>query len=222
MTTLTELQDRVKAFLADAFENDPDTTPVDPITGDPVPGPDVYDPTGMIIGLAEKQIEKDLNIDSQRVQETIALAEDDRAFTVPDDTMAIRSVYIDDDGYLQPVWRRQLSYLRSMFTVNDARDRPRVYAVTGEYSYEFAPACDQAYSMKVERDKRMERLSDATPETWISKNFDDLLLAASLKYAAMYADWGSMLQTHQGNYDQLLEGARLEVSRSRRDENTLL
>ena len=189
---------------------------------------------------AETRILRDVNIDADRKSQTGSLVVGQEYINAPAGCLVVRSVQVTEDDttpdtliYLQ---KRDVTFINEYnnygsagSTVATGRDIPKYYAMFGgatgitdttSGTIMFAPCPDKTYTFQVNYVKLPTSLVTNTSGTYISRNFANGLLYASLVEAFGYLKGPQdMLTYYEQRYTKEIEKFDIEqVGRRRRDD----
>jgi hypothetical protein len=183
-----------------------------------------------IIKNSENKIYREVDSDQDRFYATSNAIVGNRYVTIPDDLRFIRYVQLKDQAgnqyYLE---QRDTSFMAEYYSTpgTQAVDIPKYYANWDEEFWVLAPTPDKTYEITLAYNKQPETITDttstpapATSGTYLSNNYQDLLLYASLVNTYGYLKGPQdMLQYYQGAYEKALYSYAIEQQgRRRRDE----
>lgn len=123
-------------------------------------------------------------------------------------------------------------YIQSVWNSATGAGVPAVFAVYGgatfatdgntSQSFLFGPWPNSSYTLEIVGTVRPDSLSQANPQTFVSLYLPDIFIMASMIYVSAYqrnfgriSDDPSMAQTYEGQYQALLNGARVEEFRKK-------
>ena len=189
---------------------------------------------------AEIRILRDVNIDADRKSQTGSLVVGQEYINAPAGCLAVRSVQVTEDDtspdtliYLE---KRDVTFLNEYnnygsagTTVATGRDIPKYYAMFGgatgfsdttSGTIMFAPCPDKTYTFQVNYVAIPGSLVNNISGTYLSKNFANGLLYASLVEAFGYLKGPQdMLTYYEQRYNKEVEKFAIEqVGRRRRDD----
>ena len=183
---------------------------------------------------AETRILRDVNIDADRKSQTGSLVIGQEYINAPAGCLAVRSVQVTDTLiYLE---KRDVTFLNEYnnygtagTTVATGRDIPKYYAMFGgatgfsdttSGTIMFAPCPDKTYTFQVNYVAIPGSLVNNISGTYLSKNFANGLLYASLVEAFGYLKGPQdMLTYYEQRYNKEVEKFAIEqVGRRRRDD----
>ena len=189
---------------------------------------------------AETRILRDVNIDADRKSQTGSLVVGQEYINAPAGCLVVRSVQVTEDDttpdtliYLQ---KRDVTFINEYnnygsagSTVATGRDIPKYYAMFGgatgitdttSGTIMFAPCPDKTYTFQVNYVALPVSLVTNTSGTYISRNFANGLLYASLVEAFGYLKGlQDMLTYYEQRYNKEVEKFAIEqVGRRRRDD----
>jgi len=189
---------------------------------------------------AETRILRDVNIDADRKSQTGSLVIGQEYINAPAGCLAVRSVQITEDdtspNTLKYLEKRDVTFLNEYnnygsagTTVATGRDIPKYYAMFGgatgitdttSGTIMFAPCPDKTYTFQVNYVALPTSLVTNTSGTYISRNFANGLLYASLVEAFGYLKGPQdMLTYYEQRYNKEVEKFAIEqVGRRRRDD----
>ena len=183
-----------------------------------------------IIINAENKIYREVDSDQDRHYATSNAIVGNRYVTIPQDLRFIRYVQLKDTAgnqyYLE---QRDTSFMAEYYSTpgTQAVDIPKYYANWDEEFWVLAPTPDKTYEITLAYNKQPDTLTDttstpapATAGTYLSNNYQDLLLYACLVNTYAYLKGPQdMLQYYQGAYEKALYSYAIEQQgRRRRDE----
>ena len=189
---------------------------------------------------AETRILRDVNIDADRRSQTGSLVIGQEYINAPAGCLVVRSIQVTEDDttpdtliYLQ---KRDVTFINEYnnygsagTTVATGRDIPKYYAMYGgatgitdttSGTIMFAPCPDKTYTFQVNYVALPVSLVTNTSGTYISRNFANGLLYASLVEAFGYLKGPQdMLTYYEQRYTKEIEKFAIEqVGRRRRDD----
>ena len=189
---------------------------------------------------AETRILRDVNIDADRKSQTGSLVIGQEYINAPAGCLAVRSVQVTEDdtspNTLKYLEKRDVTFLNEYnnygtagTTVATGRDIPKYYAMFGgatgitdttSGTIMFAPCPDKTYTFQVNYVALPTSLVTNTSGTYISRNFANGLLYASLVEAFGYLKGPQdMLTYYEQRYNKEVEKFAIEqVGRRRRDD----
>jgi len=189
---------------------------------------------------AETRILRDVNIDADRKSQTGSLVIGQEYINAPAGCLAVRSVQVTEDdtspNTLKYLEKRDVTFLNEYnnygsagTTVATGRDIPKYYAMFGgatgitdttSGTIMFAPCPDKTYTFQVNYVALPVSLVTNTSGTYISRNFANGLLYASLVEAFGYLKGPQdMLTYYEQRYNKEVEKFAIEqVGRRRRDD----
>ena len=183
-----------------------------------------------IIVNAENKIYREVDSDQDRHYATSNAIVGNIYVTIPQDLRFIRYVQLKDTAgnqyYLE---QRDTSFMAEYYSTpgTQAVDIPKYYANWDEEFWVLAPTPDKTYEITLAYNKQPDTLTDttstpapATAGTYLSNNYQDLLLYACLVNTYAYLKGPQdMLQYYQGAYEKALYSYAIEQQgRRRRDE----
>ena len=165
-----------------------------------------------IIVNAENKIYREVDSDQDRHYATSNAIVGNRYVTIPQDLRFIRYVQLKDTAgnqyYLE---QRDTSFMAEYYSTpgTQAVDIPKYYANWDEEFWVLAPTPDKTYEITLAYNKQPDTLTDttstpapATAGTYLSNNYQDLLLYACLVNTYAYLKGPQdMLQYYQGAYE---------------------
>ena len=185
---------------------------------------------GTIIVNSENKIYREVDSDQDRFYATSNAIVGNRYVTIPQDLRFIRYVQLKDTAgnqyYLE---QRDTSFMAEYYSTpgTQAVDIPKYYANWDEEFWVVAPTPDKTYEITLAYNKQPDTITDttsspapATAGTYLSNNYQDLLLYACLVNTYGYLKGPQdMLQYYQGAYEKALYSYAIEQQgRRRRDE----
>jgi len=174
---------------------------------------------------AEFRILRDVDSDNNRRYVTAQLIAGTRFIDTPDDLLIIRSAQIiDSDGVGQADNRDFLKYrdtsFMSEFNPTGATGVPKYYGMWDQDTIVVAPTPNATYTIQLNYILKPAGLSSTNTTTYLSLQFPNGLLYASLIEAFSFLKGpNDLLQLYEGKYKQAIEGFSVEqMGRRRRDE----
>ena len=176
-----------------------------------------------LIQNAESKIYREVDSDQDRFYATSNLIIGNRYVTIPSDLRLIRSVQLKNSAgnqfYLE---QKDTSYIAEYYSDpgNSSVDIPKYYANWDANFWVVAPTPDQTYEITLAYNKQPTSITTDTTGTYLSNNYQDLLLYASLVNTYGYLKGpADMLQYYSQAYEKaLLSYAIEQQGRRRRDE----
>jgi|TARA_Y100000114_G_scaffold55619_1_gene50852 hypothetical protein len=174
---------------------------------------------------AEFRILRDVDSDNNRRYVTATMISGQRFIDTPDDLLVVRSAQIiDSDGVGQADNRDFLKYrdtsFMSEFNPTGATGVPKYYGMWDQDTIVVAPTPNATYTIQLNYILKPAGLSSTNTTTYLSLQFPNGLLYASLIEAFSFLKGpNDLLQLYEGKYKQAIEGFSIEqMGRRRRDE----
>ena len=174
---------------------------------------------------AEFKILRDVDSDNNRRYVTATMISGQRFIDTPDDLLVVRSAQIiDSDGVGQADNRDFLKYrdtsFMSEFNPTGATGVPKYYGMWDQDTIVVAPTPNATYTIQLNYILKPAGLSSTNTTTYLSLQFPNGLLYASLIEAFSFLKGpNDLLQLYEGKYKQAIEGFSIEqMGRRRRDE----
>jgi hypothetical protein len=174
---------------------------------------------------AEFKILRDVDSDNNRRYVTATMISGQRFIDTPDDLLVVRSAQIiDSDGVGQSDNRDFLKYrdtsFMSEFNPTGATGVPKYYGMWDQDTIVVAPTPNATYTIQLNYILKPAGLSSTNTTTYLSLQFPNGLLYASLIEAFSFLKGpNDLLQLYEGKYKQAIEGFSIEqMGRRRRDE----
>ena len=174
---------------------------------------------------AEFKILRDVDSDNNRRYVTATMISGQRFIDTPDDLLVVRSAQIiDSDGVGQADNRDFLKYrdtsFMSEFNPTGATGVPKYYGMWDQDTIVVAPTPNATYTIQLNYILKPAGLSSTNTTTYLSLQFPNGLLYASLIEAFSFLKGpNDLLQLYEGKYKQAVEGFSIEqMGRRRRDE----
>jgi len=159
-----------------------------------------------LIGLGETRLLRDLDLTLFDVtDETIGTQAGIDQITKPAGTLALQWVRIST-SVLEP---RPLDWIRE-YQVDADHDLPRYYGEESETTFRLAPIPDQIYPVVMRINKIPVGLSATNQTTWLSSQTGDVLFAACMMEAELFARALEEHSVWKQRYGELLTQARAE------------
>jgi len=174
---------------------------------------------------AEFKILRDVDSDNNRRYVTATMISGQRFIDTPDDLLIVRSAQIiDTDGVGEADNRDFLKYrdtsFMSEFNPTGATGVPKYYGMWDQDTIVVAPTPNATYTIQLNYILKPAGLSSTNTTTYLSLQFPNGLLYASLIEAFSFLKGpNDLLQLYEGKYKQAIEGFSIEqMGRRRRDE----
>ena len=174
---------------------------------------------------AEFKILRDVDSDNNRRYVTATMISGQRFIDTPDDLLIVRSAQIiDTDGVGEADNRDFLQYrdtsFMSEFNPTGATGVPKYYGMWDQDTIVVAPTPNATYTIQLNYILKPAGLSSTNTTTYLSLQFPNGLLYASLIEAFSFLKGpNDLLQLYEGKYKQAIEGFSIEqMGRRRRDE----
>jgi len=192
--------------------------------------------TNQFIENAEFRMLRDVPIDADRKQQSGSLVSGQQTINCPAGCLFTRGIQVYTSTSVitgANVWliKRDQTFLNEYVAANTATGSPKYYAQFGGATgttdttsgrYMIAPVPDAAYMFQVHFNKKPTSLVTDTSGTWLSLNFPNGFLYASLVEAFSFLKGPmDMLTLYENRYKQELEKfAAEQIGRRRRDDYT--
>lgn len=173
----------------------------------------------LFVKQCEQRIYNSVQIPVLRKNVTGALTTSNKYLSCPDDFLSVYSVaVIDTTGAYSYLLDKDVSYMREAYPNPTTTGLPRYYAIFGpqsanlsELSIILAPAPSANYSVELHYYYYPESITTATSgTTWLSDNYDPVLLYGSLREAIIYMKGE---QDMIGYYEQKFQEAIAQLKR---------
>lgn len=167
----------------------------------------VYDMLPTLINIAERNIAIALNVTGIRQIVASAMTAGVSVYQKPSGWRRTVSINFGSGTGLDqrtPLFPRSYEYCRSYWPDDTVEDVPKFYA---EYSDEYmlvTPTPDAAYPFELVYYAKPPLLDEVTQTNWITENWPQLLLYATLKEIAPFMKQDERIATWDGMYQQLL------------------
>lgn len=154
-----------------------------------------------------------------------------RKLTIPEGTFVVTENFNiitpagttdPDQGTIVPCLPVTKEFLDAVYGSAAVVGVPVYYAPLDDNVFLFGPFPDAAYNVQIIGTVRPESLSVSNPETFISLYLPDVMIMASMIYAAMYqrnfgkvSDDPAMAMTYEQQYQALLKSALIEEVRKK-------
>jgi len=192
--------------------------------------------TNQFIENAEFRMLRDVPIDADRKQQSGSLVSGQQTINCPAGCLFTRGIQVYTSTSVitgANVWliKRDQTFLNEYVAANTATGSPKYYAQFGGATgttdttsgrYMIAPVPDAAYMFQVHFNKKPSSLYDDTSGTWLSQNFPNGFLYATLVEAFSFLKGPmDMLTLYENRYKQEVEKfAAEQIGRRRRDDYT--
>ena len=192
--------------------------------------------TNQFIENAEFRMLRDVPIDADRKQQSGSLVSGQQTINCPAGCLFTRGIQVYTSTSVitgANVWliKRDQTFLNEYVAANTATGSPKYYAQFGGATavsdttsgrYMFAPVPDAAYTFQTHFNAKPTSLVTDTSGTWLSLNFPNGFLYATLVEAFSFLKGPmDMLTLYENRYKQELEKfAAEQIGRRRRDDYT--
>ena len=192
--------------------------------------------TNQFIENAEFRMLRDVPIDADRKQQSGSLVSGQQTINCPAGCLFTRGIQVYTSTSVitgTNVWliKREQTFLNEYVAANTATGSPKYYAQFGGATgttdttsgrYMIAPVPDAAYMFQVHFNAKPTSLYDDTSGTWLSQNFPNGFLYATLVEAFSFLKGPmDMLTLYENRYKQEVEKfAAEQIGRRRRDDYT--
>jgi len=192
--------------------------------------------TNQFIENAEFRMLRDVPIDADRKQQSGSLVSGQQTINCPAGCLFTRGIQVYSSTSVitgANVWliKRDQTFLNEYVAANTATGSPKYYAQFGGATavsdttsgrYMFAPVPDAAYTFQTHFNAKPTSLVTDTSGTWLSLNFPNGFLYATLVEAFSFLKGPmDMLTLYENRYKQELEKfAAEQIGRRRRDDYT--
>lgn len=190
-----------------------------------------------MLNYAELRIQRDMDFLQSQTSKTYTLSANTNQINISvNDFVTMQTFQIDIDGTTKTLLPITKEYLQYVYSSPSKTGVPRFFAVNGGDSLTsgntytnigVGPYADEDYPVTITGTSRMETLYNSattlladTATTFISTNFPDLLLMASMVYISAYqrnfgrqSDDPAMAQSYENQYKVLLGAAGVEEYR---------
>ncbi len=190
-----------------------------------------------MINDAELRIQRDLDLISVIQGDTTTFDVTQRYQALPlnvGDPVVVKEVNvitplgasIDLNGVRNPLTPASNEMITALFPSRAASAVPQYFAIINDAYITVGPAPDAAYEFEVQSTYRPETMSATHTSTFLSDNFPDMLISASMVFAAGYqrnfgaaVDDPKMAVTWESHYQAQLASAKVEEDRKRLSEH---
>lgn len=134
---------------------------------------------------AEQRVYNEVELPATNYNQTSTLTASNRFVSIPAAFISVNEVQVVDSGvnyYLEP---KDVSYIRAAFPNPTTTGRPEYYAVYDEDTLILGPTPDSAYGVELHYFGYPTSIVTANT-TWLSDNYDQVLLYATLIEAGIY------------------------------------
>ena len=225
--TYNELFERIKGYVENDFPNTQ--------FGDPTAASANYTSKEQIdtfIQQAEQRIYNSVQFPAIRKNVTGPVTINNKYLSSPSDFLAVYSMaVIDGDGNYEFLLNKDVNFIRSAYPNPTSTGIPKYYAIfgptttntvpaviTNEYSFLLGPTPDAAYDIELHYYYYPESIVTAST-TWLSENFDPILLYGSLLEAYTFMKGEpDVINNYEKRYNEaLLLAKRLGDGMERQD-----
>lgn len=168
----------------------------------------VYAQLPELINIAERNIAIDLNVTGIRQTVTSTMDPGNSVYEKPADWRRTVSInFGTGTGFASrtPIFPRSYEYCRSYWPDESQTSTPKFYADYSDQYIIFSPTPALAHPFEMIYYARPPLLDDANQTNWLTENWPNLLLYASLKQIAPFmkedermATWDALYQDHLG------------------------
>ncbi len=190
-----------------------------------------------ILDDAELRIQRDLDLVGTIQADTIAFDTTARYQALPQnigDPVVVKEINVitplgaskNLNGVRNTLIPTSSEMINALYPSRTASSVPQYFAVVNELFITVGPFPDAAYEFEVLSTYRLSSLSVSNTTTYLSVNFPDLLISASMVFAAGYqknfgaaVDDPKMAVTWESHYQAQLASAKVEEDRKRLSEH---
>jgi len=168
----------------------------------------VYEMLPELINISERNIALDLNVTGIRESVTAVMVAGTSVYQKPSDWRRTVSINFGSGTTLDQrasIFPRSYEYCRDYWPDDTVTSAPKFYS---DYSDEYmliAPTPDAAYPFEMIYYARPRLLDDESETNWITENWPQLLLYATLREVAPFMKDDARIGTWDGMYQRLLQ-----------------
>jgi len=168
---------------------------------------DVYAQLPELINLAERTIAVDLNVIGIRSVVNSAMTAGTSVYQKPSDWRRTVSINFGiGTGFVNatPLFPRSYEYCRSYWPDDSQTTTPKFYAEYSDQYMLISPTPDKAYPFEMTYYAKPQLLDSSNQTNWLTENWPNLLLYASLRECAPFLKDDERIGTWDGLYKERL------------------
>lgn len=175
----------------------------------------------VIIRQAEDRIYQSVQAPVERKNSTGAVLATNPYLAAPSDMLSVASMSVISDGSYSFLMPREVSYIREAYPEPGSTGLPKCYALFDQNTFIFGPSPDQTYQVELNYHAKPTSITEGgtnypndpgndNAETWISLNFESVLLSACIleSYIFLKGD-ADLIQLYDNRYKEALSTFQL-------------
>jgi hypothetical protein len=174
----------------------------------------------VIIRQAEDRIYQSVQAPVERKNSTGALVLGNPYLAVPSDMLSVASMAVISSGSYNFLMPREVSYVREAYPSPTATGIPKCYALFDQTTFIFGPSPDAYYSVELNYHAKPTSITQGgyngessgsdLATTWISVNFESIMLSASILEAYIFLKGDAdLIQLYDNRYKEALSTFQL-------------
>ena len=166
----------------------------------------------VIIRQAEDRIYQSVQAPVERKNSTGNLTLGNQYLGAPSDMLSVASMSVVSGGEYTFLLPREVSFMREAYPSPTATGLPKCYALFDQTTFIFGPTPDASYSVELNYHAKPTSITDVGPNgtTWISLNFESILLSACLLEAYIFLKGDAdLIQLYDNRYKEALSTFQL-------------
>ncbi len=173
----------------------------------------------VIIRQAEDRIYQSVQAPVERKNSTGAVVSGNPYLAVPTDMLSVASMAVISSGTYTFLMPREVSYVREAYPSPTATGTPKCYALFDQNTFIFGPSPDATYQVELNYHAKPTSITaggsnqPVDPDdavTWISQNFESVLLSAAILEAYIFLKGDAdLIQLYDNRYKEALSTFQL-------------
>ncbi len=166
----------------------------------------------VIIRQAEDRIYQSVQAPVERKNSTGNLTLGNQYLGAPSDMLSVASMSVVSGGEYTFLLPREVSFMREAYPSPTATGLPKCYALFDQTTFIFGPTPDASYAVELNYHAKPTSITDVGPNgtTWISLNFESILLSACLLEAYIFLKGDAdLIQLYDNRYKEALSTFQL-------------
>ncbi len=166
----------------------------------------------VIIRQAEDRIYQSVQAPVERKNSTGNIAIGNQYLGAPSDMLSVASMSVVSGGEYTFLLPREVSFMREAYPSPTATGLPKFYALFDQTTFILGPTPDASYAIELNYHAKPTSITDVGPDgtTWISLNFESILLSACLLEAYIFLKGDAdLIQLYDNRYKEALSTFQL-------------
>ncbi len=168
----------------------------------------------VIIRQAEDRIYQSVQAPVERKNSTGVVVSSNPYLAVPTDMLSVASMAVISGSSYSFLMPREVSYMREAYPSSSTTGLPKAYALFDQNTFIFGPTPDQTYQVELNYHAKPTSITQGgsnnpvDPDdavTWISQNFESVLLSACILEAYIFLKGDAdLIQLYDNRYKEAL------------------